>query len=656
MAITRKQKKLIDEKKASLTSQQIASELDLDVKSVDVYISSKSKNNPKWFYLTLILIPILFLFIVEISLIVFNYGRDNDQWVSAGDGKLKLNPGIAYRYFYTTEEVPSAGYNIFDRIKNENTYRVFVMGGSSAAGFPFPANGSFASFFKHRFQNCFPDKNIEVVNIAMSAINSYSLLDMIPGVIDQQPDLIIIYAGHNEYYGALGVGSMETLGEARFIIKTVLWLNKFKTFELLRSIIKSISDIFSNPVKTDETLMARMSQDQQILFNSDEYNSGLIQFESNLKEIFADCQKAGINLLIGTIVSNLKDQSPFSSIEDEEYQSANEVYNLANDELILGNVKIADSLFRYAKDLDALRWRAPEQINKIILKLGNKFNYPVINLDSIFIESSPENITGDYLIMDHLHPNLKGYQIIGDAFFYEAAKSGFLPESNREFIDNAQQYSFDSKQFHFTKIDSTIAQYQVIILKSDWPYVKEKKSDVEKLRALNMQTFSDTLAFLVGKRDLSWEEAHIKLSHWFIKMGDKEAGKKEMNVIIGEYPENAYYYRLAANQLIDFKKFDDAYPYLTKLNELKKDAFSTKWLGVIELLKNNTEAAISFLSESLKYNSSDAQVLYNLAGAYTIINDYETALQLVKNCLIIDPNYNQAIDLRNQLVNAIYQK
>jgi len=37
----------------------------------------------------------------------------------------------------------------------------------------------------------------------MAAINSYALLDMVDEVIQQSPDAVLIYTGHNEYYGAL---------------------------------------------------------------------------------------------------------------------------------------------------------------------------------------------------------------------------------------------------------------------------------------------------------------------------------------------------------------------------------------------------------------------------------------------------------------------
>ncbi len=66
-------------------------------------------------------------------------------------------------------------------------------------------------------------------------------------------------------------------------------------------------------------------------------------------------------------------------------------------------------------DLDALRWRAPEEMNSVINELGDKFNYPVVKLDSIFSKVSPDNVVGDNLITDHIHPNLRGYQLIGKA-------------------------------------------------------------------------------------------------------------------------------------------------------------------------------------------------------------------------------------------------
>ena len=652
MALTNKQKKIVLKKKGRFSAKEIASELKLDVKIVEEFIQTPIKKVPRWFYIILILIPVAILLLLEVGLRIFNYGKTYDQWVSIGNGKLSLNPEIAYRYFYTTEGVPSAGYNYFDEIKNENSFRVFVMGGSSAAGFPYTPNGSFARYIQKRLQLLYPGKNIEVVNIAMSAINSYALRDMLPGVLEKQPDLIIIYAGHNEYYGALGVGSVETLGDTRFIVNTVIWLNRFKTFELLRNVIKEISGFFSKPVKVEGTLMARMSQRQLIPFNSEKYYSGIKQFEGNLRDMLGMTKDKNVPVVLGNLVSNLKDQKPFESIDENGFPRADSVFNTAQRELSKGKVKEADSLFRFAKDLDALRWRAPEKINSVIESLGKEFGYPVVKLDSVFDAETPDGVVGDNLITDHLHPNFRGYQIIGREIFNKCIDAKFFPDESNPNYSLAVQDSTTISSYEFTKLDSTIALYQIIILKSDWPYTKEKKSDAEKLKALNMKTYADTLAYLVGKGDLPWETAHLKLAQKRLSEGDKESFKDEIDAAADEYPFDPFPYEFAAQQLIDSKIYNDAYAYLLKLNKIKENAYSTKWLGIIDLLNNKVDSAMIYLSTSMNYNSSDASVLYNLAGAYSLKKDYKTALQMVNRCLQIEPNYSLAKNLQHQLVNA----
>jgi tetratricopeptide (TPR) repeat protein len=650
--LSKDQKKAILDKKDKQSAKRIAKELGIDVKLVEGYINLTLKQTPRWFYAVLVLIPIVFILLLEISLNLFNYGRVYDQWIPMGEDKLTLNPEIAYRYFYTTENVPSAGHNYFDAVKKENSYRIFVMGGSSAAGFPYSPNGSFARYIKKRFELIYPHKKVEVVNIAMSAINSYAIRDMIPGVLEQKADLIIIYAGHNEYYGALGVGSVETVGDTRLLVNTVIWLNRFKTFELLRDVINSLTSLFSSPKKVEGTLMARMSQRQIVPYNSEKYWAGVNQFEENLHDILEMTKNKNIPVILGTLVSNLKDQKPFTSFTTEDYPEAKVVFNSAQIELKNANIGTADSLFRLAKDLDALRWRAPEKFNRIIEKLGKKFNYPVVKLDSVFNSVSINSITGDDLVTDHLHPNLRGYQIIGKEFFEEGLNSKIFPSNLGSDFSFDIQDSITISRYEFTNLDSTTAQYQIIILKSDWPYTDKKISDEEKLAALNIQTYSDTLAYLVGKSELSWEAAHLQLAQRKLLLGDMESFYNEVNAAIDEYPFDPYPYEFSAMQLINLKYFEEAYPYLQKLNELKQNAYSTKWLGIIDLLNNKVDSAIGYLSTSLNYNASDAHVLYNLAGAYSIKKDYKTALQMINRCLQIEPNYSMAKNLQQQLLNA----
>jgi tetratricopeptide (TPR) repeat protein len=652
LPLSDKQKKLISDKRDTQSVDDIAKELNIEKKLVEEFIGNSKKKTPRWFYLVIVLLPIIIVLLLELSLRLINYGLTFEQWIPAGEGRLTLNPEIAFRYFYNTDRVPSANNNYFDEVKKENSYRVFVMGGSSAAGFPYSPNGAFSRYIRKRLELLYPERYIEVVNIAMSAINSYALRDMLPGVLEKQPDLIIVYAGHNEYYGALGVGSVETLGDTRFLVNTVIWLNRFKTFELLREVVNSVSGLFSSPVKSDGTLMARMSQRQLIPFNSEKYFAGINQFEGNLRDILEMAEDNNVPVILGRLVSNLKDQKPFESSYNGKFPPADEIFKLAHDELKSGRLHKADSLFRLAKDLDPLRWRAPEKINQIIKSLGNEFSYPVVELDSVFNAESVSGVVGDDLITDHLHPNLRGFQIIGREIFNEGIESGIFPQNYKKEFSIEAQDSITLSRYEFTKLDSTIALYQIIILKSDWPYTKEKKSNEEKLKLLKMQSYSDTLAYLVGKGDLSWEAAHLKLAQSKLMNGELESFLKEISAATDEYPFDPYPYEFAAQLLVNLKKFNEAYYYLKKLNELKSDAYSTKWLGIIDLLNNKVDSAIGYLSKSINFNALDPQVYYNLAGAYSIKKDYQTALQMINRCLQIEPNYSLAKDLQQQLLNA----
>ena len=160
------------------------------------------------------MLPVVIIVLLEIGLRVFQYGGNSALFVSAPDelANYKMcNWDVARRYFFMQSTIPNPSKDLFLKKKPENGYRIFVLGGSTAAGYPYGDNVMFSRILYYRLSDAFPDKLIEVVNTAMSAINSYALLDFMDDILANKPDAILIYAGHNEFYGALGVASMESL-------------------------------------------------------------------------------------------------------------------------------------------------------------------------------------------------------------------------------------------------------------------------------------------------------------------------------------------------------------------------------------------------------------------------------------------------------------
>jgi tetratricopeptide (TPR) repeat protein len=614
--------------------------------------AQKKKRSPFYFYIILISIPVIFFILLEIALRIFSYGFNNEQWDLATEGKLMLNQEIARRYFYNIERIPFSNQDVFDVEKKSNAYRVFVLGESSAAGYPFSPLGSFSRYIRDRLMLLYPNSKIEVVNLGLTAVNSYTLRDLFPGVLEQKPDLILIYTGHNEYYGALGIGSMESLGTSREMVNLLLYLNKYKTVQLLRNTIQWLMKLFSSDDQLTGTLMSRMAKDQYISFDSEIFNDGISQFEGNMRDILDMAKEENVPVILSTLVSNLKDQPPFVSIEEKDFPGADKIYLQAKQELINGNYSAADSLFRFAKDLDGLRFRAPEKLNRVIISLRKEYKLPLVNSDSAFAYISPDGIVGNNLMTDHLHPTLEGQMILGKLFFEKMEESNCLPAAEKENLSDDEQESITVANFHFTELDSTIADFRIKILKNDWPF-NNRENKLPNSAILHLKNTADTLAAKVLDDEFSWEEAHRKLAVHFLERKNIDSFLKEMDALISQYPVVVEYYDYVANILIQIKDYEKAYNYLMSGYAIKPNAFKTKWLGTIDLFNNQLDSSEKYLNESLNYDANDAQVWYNLAGIYVKRNNYEKALELVNKTISLKANYPEAVSLQRQLQSVV---
>jgi tetratricopeptide (TPR) repeat protein len=126
-----------------------------------------------------------------------------------------------------------------------------------------------------------------------------------------------------------------------------------------------------------------------------------------------------------------------------------------------------------------------------------------------------------------------------------------------------------------------------------------------------------------------------------------------MDALISQYPIVVEYYDYIANVLIPLQDYKKAYKYVMMGYAVKPSAFNSKWLGTLDLYKDNLDSAEKYLNESLDFNEMDSQVWYNLAGVYVKKDDYKKALELVNKALSLNPNYPEAVNLQRQLQAAL---
>ncbi len=532
-------------------------------------------------------LPFLLLLLLEAALRIGGYGENYSLWntvtIPNRPGYLEINPLVSRKYFKGKDFHADSQFDLFLRTKTDSTFRVFVMGASTVVGFPYYRGGSFPRMLKHRLSQTFPDKNIEVINTGITAINSYTLLDFTDEIVAQKPDLVIIYAGHNEYYGALGVGSSITYGSHPWLVRTYLSAKNLRIFQLFESVYALLSGTKSKQKISGTTLMEIMAKEQSIRYKSHMYQAGLDQFESNMENVLAEYKAHHIPVILSTLVSNEKDIPPFISdnLNDEtqfmkalmlEDTNANHVArNNARAAYILGrhyleiNSDTARKYLHIAKELDLLRFRAPEAINDVIRNLAEKYDFPLMDMKGVFQGHSPQGIVGDELMTEHVHPNIKGYFIMADAFYNKIKALGFLQGE----WDNYIPFEAAVQDIPVTQIDSIRGKFVIDDLKKSWPYdLSATGARAIPPSYIENSTYEQRRALELYTNQVTWKELMVQSYEKYNRDGDYQKGLRIAQSLILEYPEEAKLYGMAGDMCTNLNKPEKADYYFSKCKEL----------------------------------------------------------------------------------------
>jgi tetratricopeptide (TPR) repeat protein len=657
MPLTTDQKKFIRENHDQLSVTELSNRLHLNKKQIERYLSVMdnkiSPGRKKLYWVMMFFLPIFLFLLLETFLQIIGYGGNIELFVNAGgdfDQYLKCNSLVGRRFFSRQSTLPNPPYEIFLKNKPENCYRIFVMGGSTAAGYPYGENLMFSRILHQYLSEVFPEKHIEVVNVAMAAINSYALLDFINEILANAPDAILIYAGHNEFYGALGVASIESSGKYPWMVKLYLKLRRFKSFVLLQTVVGyfrgMIARIFSGAEIGDSsaTLMERLVADQKIAYQSRLYKLGKKQFEENLTEILERTHIKNVPVLLSELISNVKDQSPFVSVSFDSFPEAIAVYDDARKLERQGFLEQARMKYYYAKDLDALRFRATEEFNQIIHQIAKKYQVKVVPLRSYFEKASPNGFIGNNLMLEHLHPNIDGYFLMAEAFYETMRRNGFITDKWPE-----RNFQIFRKKWGYTELDSLYGNLRIRILKGGWPFEPKEAPNKALLNYIPISK-ADSLAVKVWMEDdFNLERAHFEMAKYYETQRYYLQAFHEYRALICLTPYNASPYLNAADMLIKIGRLEEALPILLKSLPLENTHFANKWVGQILLQQSRVKESIGYLEEALKLNARDPQLLYNLSGAYALDGQYKKATGTLDKLMAIQPNFPDADILKNQL-------
>ena len=625
------------------------------------------------FTVAMLLVPVLLLALTEGALRLAGVGRELPLFVTfEGDARYRvLNPEVARRYFYTLENVPNGQSDFFLADKEPGTLRLAVMGESSAAGFPFYYGASFSRLLEQRLQQTFPDRKVEVVNTAMAAISSYALRDFADEIVAIQPDAVLIYAGHNEYYGALGVGSSESLGRSPVFVNLYLRLQRLRLVQALRGLIqRAVAASASGAAGGGDgaTLMERMVGEQQIAYGSDLDRAGERQFRANMDAVLQTMEEAGVAVFVGTLASNLRDQPPFISAPatgdgvawrarvDAVRGDAAALAALAREDTLDADVRFAlgtalapsDTLaartrLHEARDRDRLRFRAPTRFNDVLRDLARRHGATVVETESALVAASPRGLIGHETMVEHLHATPLGYFLIADAF-YDALRRARLGGDYGAPVSREAAYA----ERLMTPVDSLTGVLRILQLKATWPF-QPVGVRAPYLDTLRQRTALDSLAWALFERRMTWAEASEAQRAYFARQGDLQSALRVAFAAIQEYPFNEGVYRAAGQTLADARRYHEAIPYFEAALDVKDTPDGHAGLGALHLALGDARTALPHLEAAARGLPSSASAMYNLAGAYALLGRWDEAGSAAATAQRLDPGRADVRELRAQI-------
>ena len=403
------------------------------------------------------------LLLVDLSLRIAGYGFSPHAIIEfQADGKDACcdNVKFGWRFFPRNIARESEPF-IFPADKPDDTYRIFILGASAAQGTPEPSF-SFGRILREMLHDKYPAVNFEIINTAMTAINSHVVLQIAKDCARHDPDLFIVYLGNNEVTGPYGAGTVYTLPLANLsVIRTGIALKATRLGQLLASLADSVGAEKKAP-RVWRGL--EMFLNNQIRADTPPLEAIYRNFQRNLKDIRRISSKSGSKTIFCTVGSNLKDSPPFASLHRPDLTPAemkkwDDIYRQGAERELQGNYadaiecyleaakiddRYADMQFRLARcywaaaeyekareryirarELDTLRFRADSRINNIIRDVAAGKTAEGIYLTDAakYLEkNSPNAIPGWELFYEHVHLNFKGNYFLAKTVFEQVEK------------------------------------------------------------------------------------------------------------------------------------------------------------------------------------------------------------------------------------------
>lgn len=600
---------------------------------------------------TFLVLPVIVLLVAEIFLYFLGYTTTYEQedpflGFQAVDPLFEKRPALnsASEPIFVTRNSKLPWFNSqqFRAVKPENGYRIFCFGGSTTYGRPYIFKTAFPNWLQVLLHSLDPSTYYEVINVGGVSYASYRIINLMKEMVDYQPDVFVVYSGHNEFLEERTYS--DILEESPFVTHVRIRLNRLRTYSLARNIWLSLQGHKREQAQHKYQMTGEVSAILDQSFGLDQYQREpekakaiLNHFRFNLERMIEIAENHGIAILFIVPPSNEKDFSPFKSqwlpvlnanqikqwklhyqtgrtkLSQGDYhgalhsfQQAAEIdsghadlrYRMGRCLFALGQYQKAKYEFVQARDLDVAPLRSTTEIQQIVREIGHKHGIPTIDLVAILESNNLKHlghaILGKEFFLDHAHPTIAVHQLIAEELAKAMVKHNLM-EPKKLWQDVNRTALYDSV---IATIDSTYYG----------------------LRDLNLA------------KVLDWAGKRSEATPFIIRAAKSLPNHPEAQYLLGlVYQDQG---RLEQAKLAYQKAIINDSTYAKAYNAL----------GTLYEKNNLLEQALSFFQAAIRHQPDYDHAYYNLGNTLYKKGLVQEAIQDYQQALKLNPHHSKALN------------
>ena len=344
-------------------------------------------------------------------------------------------------------------YQQFPVRKATGVRRIICLGGSTTYGRPYDDRTSFCGWLRAFLPAVDPNRQWEVINAGGISYASYRVVRLMEELVRHEPDLFIIYTGHNEFLEKRTYDRL--LRTPEFMRDLTSLASRLRLYSLLSDVIYPTKEV----LETEVDAVLDNSVGPEDYDRDDAMRDAVLEhFRISLQRMSRIGQESGAEIIFVTPASNIRDFSPFkaepsagldaarmrqigllkeSITEHLDNQENEQAANLAKQALAidprdaellflegrallaLRKTDEASRAFIAARDEDIAPLRALTPVPGIVAEVASENVNGLVDFAGMIEKSSPDGIPGEEHFLDHVHPSIEANRMLGLAIVDE---------------------------------------------------------------------------------------------------------------------------------------------------------------------------------------------------------------------------------------------